>query len=174
MGVKVYTIIQEATGKIVAISESKEDTIDYMLAKNFNENEYFYIKITKEKHANPILIDFDDLYLEHDKELDMVLTRVELQMIYDILGEEKGRIKSTLFDLEHYIKNYSFGKKEKKILMKAHAILDSTKKKKRLMKVIDLDGFIGFIYKSKNIADVFRDKLDDLKEKMYVFINLKE
>lgn len=171
---KLFVIIQIKSGKIVAISESKKDTINYMLAKKFPEDEYFYTKVKKEKRANDILIDFDDLYLEHDEELDMVLTRVELQMIGDILGEERGRIKSTLFDLEHYLKNYSFSKKEKSTLLKTHKILSSAKKKKNLKKVLDLEIFIGFINKSKNIADVFRDKLHEVKEKMYLFINLKD
>ncbi|MGV7535311.1 hypothetical protein PJM52_29190, partial [Mycobacterium kansasii] len=71
---KLFVIIQIKSGKIVAISESKKDTINYMLAKKFPEDEYFYTKVKKEKRANDILIDFDDLYLEHDEELDMVLT----------------------------------------------------------------------------------------------------
>jgi hypothetical protein len=171
---KIYAIIQEASGKVVAISESKKDTALYMLEKNFSDRDYFFTKIKNDKLANDMLFDFDDLYLEHDAELDMVLTRVELQMIHDILGEERGRIRSTLVDLEHYLKNYSFSKKEKKLLIKAHDLLSSAKKKKNLRHVLDLDVFIGFVTKSKNIADVFRDKLHDMKEKMYLFINLKE
>lgn len=170
---KLFVILQTSTGKVVAISESKKDTENYIKAKGFGDD-YFFTKIKNNKHCNDLMIDFDDLYLEHDEFLDMVLTRVELQMIGDILQEEKYRITSAMKDLEHMITNYSFGKKQKSILKKAYAVLDSTKKKKKLLKVIDLDQFIGFISKSKNIADIFRDKLDEAKEKMYLFINMKD
>jgi hypothetical protein len=171
---KVFVIIQQDTGKVVAVSESKKDTVNYMLSKGFKETEYFFTKIKNSATANELLINFDDLYLEHDEMLDMVLTRVELQMIHDIISEERGMLKSTIHDLEHYLKNYSFSKKEKSILLKAHKILESSTKKKKLRKIIDLDNFIGFITKSKNIADVFRDKLHETKEKMFLFINLKD
>jgi hypothetical protein len=170
---KIYAIIQEATGKVIAISESKEDTAMYMLEKNFPENDYFITKVKNDKLSNAMMIDFDDLYLEFDKELDMVLTRVELQMIYDIIGEERGRIRSAIVDIEHFVKNYSLSKKEKKVLKNAHEILNSAKKKKNLRHVLDLGQFIDYVTKSRNIADVFRDKLHDMKEKMYLFINLK-
>jgi hypothetical protein len=170
---RIYAIIHEATGKVIAISESKEDTAMYMLEKNFPESDYFMTKVKNDKLANAMMFDFDDLYLEFDKELDMVLTRVELQMVHDIIGEERGRIRSTIVDIEHFLKNYSFDKNEKKILKKAHDVLNSAKKKKNLRHILDLGQFIDYVTKSRNIADVFRDKLHDMKEKMYLFINLK-
>lgn len=171
---KVFVIIKRDDGKVVAISESKKDVLNYMIEKRFTDEDYFWAKIKKEKVANQLLIDFDDLYLEHDEYLDMVLTRVELQMIHDVIGEEKARIESTLFDLEHFLKNYSFNKKEREVLVKAHDILDKAKKKKKLKKVIDLEQFIGYISKSKNFANIFRDKLNETKEKFYLFINMKD
>jgi len=171
---KLFVIIQTSSQKVVAISESSKDVQNYMLQKEFDTEEYFCSKIKKEKHINGLLVDFDDLYLEHDDELDMVLTRVELQMVRDIIGEERGRISSTLLELEHYIKDYNLKKKEKKTLLEAYEILHSARSKKRLKKVINLKQFIGYISKSKNVVNVFRDKLHDVKEKMYLFINLKE
>lgn len=171
---KLFAVIEAKTNKVKAISESREDVINYMITKGFNEEEYFFIKIKKEKHINELLLQYDDLYLEHDEYLDMVLTRAELSLVNEIIEEEKSRIESVLDELEHIIKNYTMSKKEKEKLAKAYNILHSIKKKKRLKSVIGIDKFLGFVKRSRNIAELIKDKINETKEKMFIFINLKD
>lgn len=160
--------------KVIAISESKKDMEAYIASKKYPSDTHYFVKIKKEKHIDDLMFQYEDLYLEHDDELDMVLTRVENQMIHSIIDEQRERIGTTIDDLQHYISNYKFSKKEKSVLLEAYKILESSKKKKKIRKVINLENFIGFVGKSKNIADVLRDRLHDTKEKIYLFINLKE
>lgn len=167
---KLYTLIEEQTGRVLAISESKSDMVQYMKSKDMREG-YFYVKVTKQHHIDDLMFTYDDLYLENDVFLDNVFTRIELKMIDDIIDEEKERLKMSVKDLEHYIANYSLSKKDKKTLAKAHTILQSSKKKKKLKKVLDLQAFIGFVGKSKTVVDVFRDKLHETQTRLYVFIN---
>lgn len=171
---KLFAVIEAKTNKVKAISESRKDVINYMITKGFNEKEYFFIKIKKEKHINDLLLQYEDLYLEHDEYLDMVLTRAELSLVNEIIEEEKSRIESVLDELEHIIKNYTMSKKEKEKLTKAYNILHSIKKKKRLKNVIGVDKFLGFVKRSRNIAELFKDKINETKEKMFIFINLKD
>jgi hypothetical protein len=171
---KLFVIVERKTNKVKAISESKKDTVNYMITKGFNEKEYFFIKIKKEKHINELLLQYEDLYLEHDEYLDMVLTRAELSLVDEIIAEERSRIESVLNELGHMIKNYHMSSKEKDKLNKAYKILHSIKKKKRLKSVIGVDKFLGFVKRSRNIAELFKDKLNETKEKMFIFINLKD
>lgn len=169
----IYVIYEISNHKIVGFSEHKEDVLQYILVKNLSDEKFKFTKV-KKKMAERIMLDFEDLYIEHDEELDMVLTRIEHAIVNDILEEERSRLRTTIADLEHYISNYSYSKKEKSILLKAHKIVSSTRKKKKLKHVIQLDNFVGFLTRSKNIFDMFRERLHTVSEKMMIFITVKD
>lgn len=153
---------------MLGITEEKKDAEAYKKEKKFP---YPIIKIKENDVVNDLMIQFEDLYIEHDDVLDLVLTRVELKLVYDILEEEKYRLLTTSSDLEHYIRNYSLSKKEKSVLKEARSIVKSCVKKKSLKKVIDIQYFIELMKRSKNMASTLRTRVNDLQEKIYIFIN---
>ena len=167
---KLFVILHK--GEVVAISEEKKDVVNFMKAKKFGPD-HILTKV-KGKTAERVILDFEDLYLEHDEKLDMVLTRMELRILDDIIGEEKSRIATTIADLKHYLRNYKMSKKEKSVLKKALKIMESTKKTKRLKKTLKLDEFFGIMGRSKGLIESFRQRISDMADKLFIFVNLKE
>jgi hypothetical protein len=171
---KLYVLTRHQDNQIIALSESKDDIANYVTKKKFPNDEYFFSKVKNHDQIDNLMFEYDELYLEHDPHLDTVLTRIELELLNSIIDEEKQRVETTIADLEHYISDYSFDKKEKSILLKAHKILESNRRKKKLKKVISLENFIGIIDRSRNSAKLMRDRLHSMSARMYIFIHNDE
>lgn len=165
---KLYCIVNLDESQVLGITEDKKDAEAYKKEKNFPHP---IIKIKEDDVINDLMMQFEELYIEHDAVLDLVLTRVELKLVYDILEEEKYRLLTTSSDLQHYISNYSLSKKEKSVLKEARSIVKSCVKKRSLKKVIDLHYFIELMKRSKSMANTLKARANDLQDKIYIFIN---
>lgn len=159
---KLFAILNR--GELVAISEDKRTVEKYKEAKGLGAN--YVITTIKGRVADQVMIHYEDLYLEHDEKLDMVLTRMESSVLDMIIGDEKSRISSTIIDLKHYLRNYKLSKKEKSVLKKALSIIRSSKKTRRLRKIIKLDDFLDHFGFSS-----IQKKLAETREKFFIFIN---
>jgi hypothetical protein len=159
--------------KIVGISEDEETIIGYLLQNNLSLDEYGYYKV-KGDEAEKVAINFEDEFLIHDIELDMIFTHMEWKIVSDTINEEKSRIKTTLSDLEHYIKFYRMSKKERTVLLQAHSILHSNKKFEKLKKTINLSEFIDFLTNRKTISDLFKTTTKKASDLLKVIINFDD
>lgn len=165
ISLKLYVLVKDDV-KTVAISEYEEDIIDYISQNNLDLNDYSYSKIKDSKRAEKIFLNFDDVVLVRDHELDMLLTQTEFNMITNVINEEKSRILSTLRNLQHFIKYYRISKKSKKTLLEIHEILYSMRSFNKLKTAIKLDEFIGFMKGNKS----FRDSVEKTNEILRVII----
>lgn len=168
---KVFVLLKE-NREVFAISEEEQDILQYIESRKLSETEFDYI-VLKDESAERICMDFEDLYLEHDDTMDIIMTRAELRIVRDIFDEERVRIKTAMDELEHIISHYKLGKKSRLRLLKAHSTLSSLAKPKKLKKAIQLDDFIEFMRRSKNLMESVRHKVSQAAGRLYVFINNK-
>lgn len=165
---ELYVVYKNHSQEIMAISEDEPDIIQYMNEKSFTPAEYS-IAIVDGPIANSMMINHDDLFLEHDPETDMVMTRTERAIVTDILETERERITGVVQGLEHIVRNYKLGKKEKKILLKAHETLVPKTTNNKLRKMLQLKKFNKFLTRGKHLTEVFTRRKSLDSEKMYIF-----
>lgn len=170
----VYVLIESKTNEVKAICEDKKIMEKYIKNKKYDlENDYFFIKVKKEEHVNDILVNYSNLYLYHDSYLDAILTEDEINLSISFLEEEKQRLSLLSKDLQFIIDNYELSNKEKRKLSSALKTINKIKKKKKLKKILGVDKFSKFIETNKSINNFVKPKLDYLKQKIFVFANLK-
>ena len=169
---KLWVLVKDGV-KVIAISEDEESVINYILQNELSLDEYSYFKV-KGKEAEKFAINYEDEYLIHDDELDKVFTRSEWLVVSSTIEEERARILTTLSDLEHYIKYYSMGKKEKKVLLKAHSILHPNREVKNLKKSIKLHELINFLRKRTSISELFKETMNTASKVLKIIINTDE
>lgn len=170
---KLYVVLENDTDKVIAISEEEKDVSKFVLRKNSRSNVCYFIKV-KGPAAEKAAIVYEDLYLEEVPKLDIVLTRIERNIITDIIGEEKSRLNTTIDDLNHYLDNYTMSAKERKSIEKTLTIVERMKKTKNLISYIDLNTTMGFLNRAKNIVEMFRDKIVEATDQIFIWINYKE
>lgn len=170
---KLWVITETDTQSIMAISEDEKDILRYMKYKRFDETKYshFYIK---GETADNLMIHYEELYLEHDPEWKLTLTRIERKIVEDILITEKQKLDDTMVNIQHVVENYKLSAKKKKKLLTAYSILSDATEPKRLKKLIDIKSFVTVLGKGQNVIEAFRKKIQQASNTIFVLFNTKD
>lgn len=166
---KLFVIIHNQSGEITAIAESKKLTKMYFERKSFDPINYSIYAVKEEDIINAMLIHYDELYIEHHEDIDLILTRAEYTIIEEIIGEEIYKVRQTKINLQHFLDNYELKSSESKVLKEALAIVKKISKRKRFTKLIQLDKFVAV----HSPLDKIRERLAMTANKLYIFINRK-
>lgn len=166
---KLFAIIHNESGEITAIAESKKLIKLYFERKSFDPINYSIYSIKEEDIINTMLIHFDELYIEHHEDIDLVLTRAEYTVIEEIIGEEIYKVRQTKINLQHFLDNYDLKSSEVNVLKDAVNVVKKISKRKRFTKLIQLDKFVAV----HSPLDKIRERLSMTASKLYIFINRK-
>lgn len=169
---KVFIIYNNKSNTVMAITEDKKLAEIYVDQNNWKNDQYQIVKIVGDT-ANRCLIDYDELYLEFDDDIDKVLTQAESEIIGRILQEEQSRIDDTLKDIHHYLTNYQLKPKERTVLEEANDTLQKLKKKKHIRRAVNINTFVHLMTNDKHFIDVIRESLYETGEKIIKYLYKK-
>lgn len=128
--------------KPIAICEDKELVLGYMIQNELDIDAYSITEF-RGKKAESIALNFDELYLSHDNDTNLILTNDESIIINRIYAEEQDKLIDTIKNLEHIISYYDMKEKHKQQLLQSHELLykiSGSKKLKRKIRLIELVG----------------------------------
>ncbi|MMZ42157.1 hypothetical protein D1872_36760 [compost metagenome] len=155
---KVWIIMKSAQDRVMAITEDESLGQKYMKIKGFdNDYSFFFVK---DRIANNMLIDYDDLYLEDDMLSKTVVTRAERKIIEEIILTEQDKIENASRLLASFVAKYNISKKEAKKILECQNILIQHSQGKLLRKWLKLNKFIRNLGKGNTDADQYQQRVE--------------
>lgn len=119
---------------------------------------------------------------EPEKEIitlfNLPLLSSETEYVYDVVQEEKSRIKFTVSDLKEMVERYEFSKKEERHIRETIEILESSiKRKRKLAELLNIKQLVYSIYSpiNKSIIEFFDNihKYKTIEEDVFIDLNEK-
>lgn len=142
----IWALINDR-GNIIAITEEHADVVEYLIVRRFPDS-YFITEITNKNIIEKLLIEYDNLYLEHDELMDFIGTRDEQKIIDGILREESSRLSMVIKDLSFIKNNYDLDREDIDTLRRTLHILKEIDKPKKFRKIFRLKDVFDMIFRT--------------------------
>ena len=142
---KLYTITDNATDRIIAISESKKDCKRFFRQNEYNINDYTINMITKKNKINNILTLYSERYILNYGEF-LCLDK-DSDNIEKIIKNEFNILDTTIETLMNIGSNSTISEKELKTIKKTIAII-LDKKENHSEEFLNISGLVSYYYKN--------------------------